>query len=121
MLGISTTMDIHPKDIAGAPIAVFIWDEDDNCGGSIVMFGIARYDQGDFFVERTAEPLQMPIPESAWQNLRVNSGPSAATTFEGAGYIVMLRLGPMPENESFEGYQKINIPFYSEALPGHDA
>ncbi|GAA5131776.1 hypothetical protein JIN84_07175 [Luteolibacter yonseiensis] len=101
---------IHPKDIDGASIAVFIWDQTHSYGGSMVLFGIARFSKGGFFVERESEPLQMPIPESAWENIRENDDRGEGKTFELADYIVMLRLGPLPEDDPPENYERIDLP-----------
>lgn len=107
-------MMIHPKDITGASIAAFIWDQTHSCGGSMVLFGTARFSEGEFFIERESEPLQMPIPESAWENIRANDDQGEGKTFELANYIVMLRLGPMPKDDLLENYNGIDIPILTD-------
>lgn len=105
---------LHPSRAANSTIAVFIWDEGGTCGGSAVLFGTARFVGGEFYVEREEPPRRMPIPESAWDNLRVNSDKNEAATFGLADYTVMLKLGPIPEGESMEGYEQIDIPILND-------
>jgi hypothetical protein len=106
-------MKIHPKDVDGADIAIFIWDQTDS-GSSAVLFGIARFSDDEFFVERKQLPFRMPIPKSAWENLRKNDDRGEGKTFEWSDYIVMLRLGPMPPGDLPENYERIDIPILTD-------
>jgi hypothetical protein len=110
-------MKIHPKDIDGISIAILIWDQSDEGGGSFVMFGTARFTEDGFFVERDRKPHRMPIPESAWENLRRNPDRSPGTTFETAEFIVMLRLGTLPEGVASLGGEIVEMPDFGERNP----
>jgi len=112
---LSAQVSIHPANIDGASIAVFIWDHTGECGGSAVLFGTSRFVDGEFFVDRNRAPRKLPIPESAWENLRINSNPKEGAMFEMAEYIVMLRLGPIPEDDPIDGFEKIDIPILRDS------
>jgi hypothetical protein len=103
-------MTIHPNTIIGRSVAIFIWDESGACGGSAVLFGSAAFEDGEFFVIRTSEPIRMPIPDSAWHTLRHNPTPEVGTTFETAEFVVTLRLGPLPPEAAGDAYQEVDIP-----------
>lgn len=104
-------MLLSPQEIAGESIAIFIHDVDGDCGGSSVLFGIARFEDGSFFVERQKKPLKFLIPESAWNSIRENDTKEKGSTFEDVSYIVRLRLGKMPEGKSTEAFEKIDAEY----------
>ena len=64
-----TVMKLKPHHISGKQMAVFIWDHSDQCGGSVVHFGTARFSADELYVERDEEPCRIPIPKEAWMTL----------------------------------------------------
>jgi len=112
-------MDLHPEHLDGKQIAVFIWDVTGTCGGSVVLFGIARFRDNDFYVERTEEPLRLPIPEEAWDTLRHVEKDDQ--TFGPAPYMVMLRLGPLPEDNDPSEYVRLPVPILEESQRSHES
>ena len=106
------TMKLQPRDVDGASVAVFIWDESGDCGGSAVLFGTGRFRDGEFFVERNEQPKRLPIPESAWGTLRRNTRGHA--TFGDVDYIVTLRVGPLPEGADISEYERLDIPILEQ-------
>jgi hypothetical protein len=105
---------IHPKNITGEEIAIFIHDINGTCGGSAVLFGIARFENELFYVERSTAPLKFPIPTSAWQSLKPNESPNAESTFGCAAFIVRLILGSIPDGDILDDYSKIDIPILQQ-------
>ncbi|WP_018969905.1 hypothetical protein [Rubritalea marina] len=105
---------IHPRTIKGKDIAIFVHDVDGNSGGSAVLFGVARYEDEQFFVERSQEPHMFPIPESAWPSLKVNDNPKAGELFEEAPFVVRLILRPMPDDTNEDDFEKLNIPILDQ-------
>ena len=105
---------IVPQNIEGEELAIFIHDVHGNCGGSAVMFGIARYKDGEFYAERTQDPIKLPIPESAWPSLKKNENPGEGETFAEADYIVRLVLAPLPEDQDISDFQKVDIPILKD-------
>ncbi len=105
-------MKLTPQQIDGEIIAVFIWDVTGTCGGSAVLYGIARFHDNTFVVERTEEPFVLSIPETAWETLRLVKENDEA--FSPAKVMVMLRLGPVPEDTDESEYVPINIPILNE-------
>jgi len=103
-------MNIHPREISGESLAIFIYDVDGDCGGSSVLFGTARFSDGEFIADRTKEPKEFIIPDSAWHTLRENDKKEKGTTFEEASYVVTLLLGRMPEEDDPNEYEQIEMP-----------
>ena len=101
-------MELKPQNLDGEDIAIFIWDHTGQCGGSAVLFGTARFSDGEFYVERDTDPLRVSIPEEAWDTLRTVKEDDE--NFSPANVMVMLRLGPLPDDADESEYEDINIP-----------
>ncbi|MCC5844717.1 MAG: hypothetical protein JJU05_10740 [Verrucomicrobia bacterium] len=105
-------MELKPQNLDGEEIAIFIWDYTEQSGGSAVLFGTARFSNGEFYVERDREPFRVTIPEEAWDTLRtVKDGDE---NFSPANVMVMLRLGPLPEDADESEYEEIDIPILEQ-------
>ena len=105
---------IDPRTIIGEEIAIFIHDVEGDSGGSAILFGIARFENEEFYVERIQEPYKFPIPKSAWSSLKANENPKAGELFEEVPFIVRLILGSMPEDATNSEFEKINIPILDQ-------
>ena len=103
-------MKMHPREILGESLAIFVYDVDGDCGGSSVLFGTARFSDGQFIADRIKEPKEFMIPESAWHTLRENDKKEKGSTFEEASYVVTLLLGKMPEGDDPNEYERIEMP-----------
>ena len=101
---------IHPKTINGERIMIFIHDIEGNCGGSAMLYGIARFEAEEFYVERTEKPHKFPIPESAWQSLKKKQNIDTGEFDQETPYVVRLIIGNKPEDEVVDDYQEIDIP-----------